>query len=51
MYEKYVSNCYNDRNVESYKLELMFSLKNRLDELEHPSLITEWTHNMDEYAY
>ena len=48
IYEKYVSNYYDDRNVESYNLDFFQSC---LDEMEHPALITEWTINMEEDAY
>ena len=51
VYANYVSNYYDDRNVESYNLEFIFFVKRRLDELEHPDLIIEWTSNIYEYAY
>ena len=49
VYENYVSNYYDDCHVQSYNLKLIF-FKQRLDELDHPALITEWISNMDEDA-
>ena len=50
VYEKYVSNYYDDHHVESYNLEFKYFVKNCLDELEHLGLITDWTSNMEKYA-
>ena len=50
MYENYVCNYYDDHHVESYNLEFYF-IKQRHDELEHLSLITEWKSDMDKNAY
>ena len=45
VYEKYSSNFYDDRYVEFYDLD--FFVKQNLDELEHPSLISEWPGNVE----
>ena len=50
MYEKYVSNYYDDWHIESYNLEFLFFVKQPLDELENPTPITEWRSNMDKYS-
>ena len=44
MFEKYVLGFYDDCNVDLY-------VKQNLDELEHPSLITECTSNIDKATY
>ena len=50
MYDTYVSNFYDDRYVTLFNLEFNF-FKQRLDEMEHPVLITKWTTNTDKAAY
>ena len=51
MYEKYASKFYDDRHVDLYNLEFIFFVKQRLDKLGHPSLITNWKNNMDKTDY
>ena len=47
VYENYASKFYDDRHVEFYNPDFNFFIKQRLEELEHPGIITEWKNNMD----
>ena len=51
VYGRYVSHYYDDCRVDFYNLEFNCFVKTFLDELEHPSLITSFTSNMDEDSY
>ena len=48
VYDTYVSNFYCDHNVTLFNLDFKTNSKQSLNELEHPSLITEREINMDE---
>ena len=50
VYEQYVSKFYDYHHVEFYNLELKLFFNQRLGGLEHPSLITKWTCNMDKHS-
>ena len=47
VYEKYISNFYDDRHVDLYNLECKTFFKQCLDELEHAALVTYWTSNIE----
>ena len=51
VYDNFQSRFYDERYVKLYIDQFQFFVKQRLDKLEHPSLITEWTYNMDTSAY
>ena len=51
MYERYVSSFYDGHHVEFYSLGVLKFVKQQLDELERPALITECTSNMGADAY
>ena len=51
LYDIFQSHFYDERHVKLYTEPFQFFVKQRLDELEHPSLITEWNHNMDTASY
>ena len=50
MYDTYLSHYDDDRHVENFNEECKI-VKQSLDELEHPSLITEWKNNTEKAAY
>ena len=50
-YETFISSWYYERHVEPLTKTLHFSVEQRLGELEHPVLVTEWIHSMDTAAY
>ena len=47
VYDKFLSVWYYERHIEPIIGLFKFFVKQRLDELEHIALVTEWTHNMD----
>ena len=47
----YLSNFYDDHHVTLFNPEVKNIIKQHLDKLEHPYLITDWTSNMDETDY
>ena len=51
VYNEFESSWYDDRYVESTIEKFHFFVRQRLDKLEHPALITEWIHNMDTASY
>ena len=51
VYNKFLSIWYDERHIEPIIEKFRFFVKQRLDELEHPYLVTEWIHNMDTSAY
>ena len=50
-YDNYVSSYYDRNHVETLKLQFKPFTKNRMKELEHTNLITEWTRNPGQASY
>ena len=51
MYNKFESNFYDYRHVEPIIEQFLFFVKQSMDRLEHPDLITERNKNMYKAAY
>ena len=51
MYDTYATKFYDDRYVECFNLKFKESFELRLKEIEHSTLLTEWTRNIEKYAY
>ena len=51
VYDKFLSSWFDERYVKLITEQFHFFVKHRIDELEHTSLSTEWTQNMDTAAY
>ena len=51
VYDTFQSSWYYERYIETIIEQIQFFVKQCLDKLEHPALITEWIQNMDTDAY
>ena len=51
LYEMFSVNFYNDSYIERFKLQFKAFFEQCMKEIEHPSLFTEWTRNLDEASY